>query len=305
MVPVGLGGCDLDPVRETAPPFHGRQRCVTLGGPMDDPFMIQAHVPDFVAWIERYGKDSAAALGSPEIEWLPSCRYGPNDAQEMLVARPRGASPPGGWPMHVFIHGGYWRRFTPRTYAYLAPAICCLGAVAVLAGYRKMPHHRLHELVADARAAYASALASAPSWGVNMSRVTAGGHSAGAHLAAYLGAAPLDGRPALPAPRRLLLVSGIYDLRPLRESFLQPEIGLTEEEATVWSPLAVRLDPPATATLLVGEAETQPFHDQAKALAIQWGATRLIIDGEDHMSVVHALSVPGTGAHDALAEVIR
>ena len=167
-----------------------------------------------------------------------------------------------------------------------------------------MPQFRLADLVADARAALRLVRAAAPSWGADPSRLTVSGHSAGAHLACYLAAAPAGEALSGPAPWRLLLLSGIYDPAPLRESILQREIGLTEEECRTWAPVAARLASGTDVTLLVGDAETAPFHSQARALAARWSASVQALAGEDHMSIVHSLGVTGTAAQDALARTI-
>jgi arylformamidase len=267
-----------------------------------DPFHIRGLVPEFESWVAQFRTESAAAREDPGLEWFEPLRYGLDPAQEVLAARPRGPAPKGGWPLHVFVHGGYWRAFAPEDYTFLASAICALGAVAVLPGYRKMPRHRLGEVVADARAGLRAALAAAPGWDADPASVTASGHSAGAHLASFMATTRPGDPPPSDPPARLLLLSGIYDPEPLRRSVLQGEIGLAEEDCA-WAPLAAE-SPRAAVTLVVGGAETAPFHEQARALAARWGASVLSAGSEDHMSIVHSLGVPGTAVHDALARVI-
>ena len=35
-------------------------------------------------------------------------------------------------PVHIFIHGGYWRRFTAREHSFVAPPLVAAGVTACL-----------------------------------------------------------------------------------------------------------------------------------------------------------------------------
>ncbi|WP_363274847.1 carboxylesterase family protein [Mesorhizobium sp.] len=61
------------------------------------------------------------------------------------------------------------------------------------------------------------------SHGGDPGKLTVSGHSAGAHFATML--FDDDSRPS--GIKGALLLGGIYDLRPLQESFLAPEIAIT------------------------------------------------------------------------------
>src|SRR3546814_10290056 len=104
----------------------------------------------------------------------------------------------------------------------------------------------------------------APDLGADSTRLTASGHSSVAHLASYLAAtSPQENAsPDLPALKGLLLVSGIYDLTDIPDSFLKYEAKMTPAEASAWSPLTSRhLDGPRR-IIMLGEMDTAPFHVQ-------------------------------------------
>lgn len=115
----------------------------------------------------------------------------------------------------------------------------------------------------------------------------------------------------LPALRALLLVSGIYDLAPITECYLQPILQLTPSEVTRWSPLqAVPADREVAVDLLVGERETTPFRTQAEAFAARLAQagvrSRLTtIADQDHMSIVREVGRPGSACASHLEAAVR
>ncbi len=84
-------------------------------------------------------------------------------------------------------------------------------------------------------------------YGGDASRLTVSGHSAGAHLATFL---LTEGEEM---PRGALLLGGVYNLRPLRQSFLQPLIQLTDDEVCQFSPIDKHFQPRVDAVILYGE----------------------------------------------------
>lgn len=111
-------------------------------------------------------------------------------------------------------------------------------------------------------------------------------------------------------PQKALLLSGIYDLAPLQSSFLQPLIALTDAEVTDFSPINASFRAPAEVELLVGSAETAPFHEQADQLAqnlrkMRLGAEVIKLAGGNHMSVAQDLGDPETEAGSPLVALIQ
>lgn len=105
-------------------------------------------------------------------------------------------------------------------------------------------------------------------------RVAIGGHSAGAHLAAMALQTRWADDYGLPVDpfKAAVLVSGLYDLQPLRYSFLQPQIQLDDGVIRRNSPLfSVR--PCATPALITwGSDESAEFARQSTSFHEAWGA---------------------------------
>lgn len=270
-----------------------------------DPFRIRAHVPEFDAISTDY-KVRSDATRRQHRAWR-DLSYGEHPDERLDLFLPEGNGPK---PVHVFIHGGYWRANVKEDYAFVAESVIAAGAIAVIVEYTLMPKVRLATLVDQVRRAAAWVATHAAEFGGDARAISASGHSAGGHLASYLlsrGATEATG-PAVPV-RKLLLVSGIYDLAPMTQSFVQPEIALTAEEVAAWTPLGATPAVPSQVTLAVGENETAPFHAQAAdydtVLRRHGAASRLVtVPGLDHMSIVREMGEPASAMGRLVAEVI-
>ncbi len=143
-------------------------------------------------------------------------------------------------------------------------------------------------------------------YGGDPGRLTVSGHSAGAHLASFLftrDQAPVHIRAAL-------LLGGLYELEPLRSSFLQAEIGLTDAEVQAFTPMTHDHVPATRVALMVGAEETEPFHDQAGAFARHLqsrgvNVSRSTLSARNHMNSVRDLAIVDTEAGQQLLRLIR
>lgn len=272
-----------------------------------DPFMIRALVPDFDALNARMVRDSAASRARHRSSI--DLAYGDQPRQRLDLFFPPDLRAPS--PIHVFIHGGYWRANDKENFALVADTILAEGAIAAILEYTLIPSGaRMAQLVNEVRSAVTWLATHAHEFGGDAARISASGHSAGAHLASYLAAkAPHEHSfPATPV-RSLLLVSGIYDLRPITTSFLQPELHLTDEEVANWSPLEAEQQQGPRVVLAVGHDETPPFHQQAQDLCFaaarrNVAIERLTIPHHNHVTILRDLALPGTRMAGLLAECI-
>ena len=126
-------------------------------------------------------------------------------------------------PLFVFIHGGYWRMLSSKEFSCTALGLAALGITTVVVNYALTPKVSVDEITRQMRAAVAWVLRRIERHGGDPSRVALGGHSAGAHLTAMClqtrwredyGLASDDPLAAA------VLVSGLYDLEPLRYSLM-------------------------------------------------------------------------------------
>ena len=138
---------------------------------------------------KRGGKVDPAQL-PPGTEIIKDMSYGSDSLQKMdvyLPASPRNA------PIMIMVHGGGWKRgdkggthMVTEKLNYWQPK----GFIFVSINYRLHPTVDLPTMAKDVSTALALVQKKAPSWGGDPSRIIMMGHSAGAHLVAYISADP-------------------------------------------------------------------------------------------------------------------
>jgi arylformamidase len=273
---------------------------------VSDPFNIRAHVANAYAIKQDYVRMSDAARAS--IRHIADIAYGEGDRERLDLFFPDKLDAPA--PVHIFIHGGYWRANDRQDYAFAAEAITASGAIAAIVEYSLMPKVRMADIVKQVRRASEWIAANIAAHGGDIGRISASGHSAGAHLASYLAAkGPYETRQLRVPVRSLLLISGIYQLAPIAASFLQPEITLTQAEIERWSPMDGTAEPETSLTLVVGADETDPFHRQAEDYATLFASRgtrtrRFVLPGLNHMDVISGLGDRASSLAGLVAQAI-
>ena len=267
-----------------------------------DPFRIRDHVAEFDSIVQEIVRRSEVTRAT--IAMAADVPYGSGAAETVDLFFPAGNRRT--LPVHMFIHGGYWRMFSKRDYSYIADTVTRAGAIAVIVDYALMPMVRMAAIVDQVRRAKKWVLDHIAEYGGDPGSLTVSGHSAGAHLATML----FDEGNSPSQIKAALLLGGLYDLKPLQNSFLAAEIGITDEETAEFSPLNHRFDKSVSVKILVGADETPPFHAQADEFAELLGSQGLAVSkgtipGSNHMSSVRDLGVPGTQEAKMLASIFR
>lgn len=266
-----------------------------------DPFRIRDHVAEFddiVAEIVRRSAETRA-----KTPMIADISYGPDRTETVDLFFPKNRRD--GLPVHLFIHGGYWRMFSKGDYSYVADTITNAGAIAVIVDYALMPSVRMARIVDQIRRARLWIADHIADYGGDPRQLTVSGHSAGAHLATML----FDDEEQPSGIKGALLLGGIYDLKPLQTSFLAAEIAITDEEADRFSPINHRFDRSVAPMVLVGADETEPFHQQADVFADHLTGQGLAVSrgtlvAANHMSSVRDLGLAGTEASTALIRLL-
>lgn len=247
----------------TARPLY---RDFATGTEIDAQYNAGAAVADPGRYLRGYTERSRAARERLRCEL--DIAYGPT-LDETLDIFPADAPRA---PVFVFIHGGYWRAFSSKDFSCVATGLQASGITTVVVNYSLCPKVTIDEITRQCRAAVAWTLRRIGEHGGDPSRVAVGGHSAGGHLTAMCLEARWDedwglARDPIAAG---VLVSGIYDLEPLRHSYLQPSIRLDDGIVARNSPLfAVR---PCATPLLVtwGGDESAEFARQSTSFHEAW-----------------------------------
>jgi arylformamidase len=190
-------------------------------------------------------------------------------------------------PCIVFIHGGYWQRNSKEQFANLIAGPYARGWAAALPGYTLAPDASLSEIVGEIHAALDWLAAHGPAHGINGPAVLSG-WSAGGHLTAMC----LDHKRV----KAGLAVSGLFELGPIRDTYLNDKLRLTEAEIANLSPLRRRMVPKPLA-IAYGTAELPPLVSDSRELhalrASQHLPGALIpVAGANHFTIVHELRDP-------------
>ncbi len=206
-------------------------------------------------------------------------RYGPAEAEWFDLFWPEG-DPAG---LLVFVHGGYWLRFSPRDFSHLAAGAVARGWAVAMPAYTLAPAARIAGMTRQIAAAVTAAAAEVAG------PVVIAGHSAGGHLSARM-ACP-DTLPDAVAGRIALIlpISPLTDLRPLRETSMNADLHLDAAEGRAESPALQPRRAGIPVHVWVGGAERPVFLDQARRLGNAWACPVTVDPGKHHFDVIEGL----------------
>jgi len=191
-------------------------------------------------------------------------------------------------PCLVFIHGGYWQRNQREDFAGFAAGVMAHGWSAAMPGYTLAPEATLSDIVAEIDGALTWLAANGPAHGLAAGPIVVSGWSAGGHLASLaLAHAAISAGCA---------ISGVYELGPIAETYLDEKLQLGDEEIATLSTLRL---PPVDKPLLIayGSRELWPLVGDSRALHEKRAAAHcpgalLPVAGGDHFTIVADLGDP-------------
>ena len=250
----------------------------------DTGYDIDSNTPDMAGKLARFHEESERARATLKSRTM---RYGADPLSVADCFEPEG-------PVRgtvVFIHGGYWRAAGRPDRAFLAPDWNAIGVRWINLGYPVAPDTPLGHIIAlVSDATHALIAGEGPFEGVGGPLALAG-NSAGAHLLAEALIPPLP--LGLDRVRGAMLLSGLYDLRPLVQEPCNEWLRLDPARAARYSPALAAL--PGIAgpiAVAVGGEEPEAFKAQSRDYAAHIGRTHDEIAGLDHMTMISALRSP-------------
>jgi arylformamidase len=229
----------------------------------------------------RFQAESALMRSFPSAHL--GLRYG--DAPRCLIDY-FAADAPG--PLVVFFHGGYWQMRAKEDFSFIADSLLAHGLHVALVGYTLAPEATLAQIVDEARNALSWLRAHAVEHGGDAHRMVSTGWSAGAHLVAMtLGEAGIAGGLAL---------SGIYDLEPVRLTYVNEKLRLAASEVRALSPLHLPADAPPL-VVAYGDAELPELQRQSRdffdaRMAAGQPVRLLPLPGLNHFTVLREWADP-------------
>jgi arylformamidase len=267
---------------------------------LDGLYETARRVPDVADFVARFEARSAAVRS--QYECRLDVAYGEHP-RERLDVFPASA----GAPALLFFHGGYWRASTKERYSYVAEGVVPLGVTLVVVEYALIPTVTMGELLDQCRRAVAHVHAHGAELGCDPSRLHLSGHSAGGHIVASLMATDWEPRGVPPeAIRGGMSQSGLFELEPIRDCYLNDTLALSDADLAEHSPVR---HPPlvhAPLHLSVGGDEGAEFIRQTRVMEAQWASRGMpvqtvVLPGHHHYSIVESLGDPA----GELADVLR
>ena len=264
---------------------------------LDREYNNSGKVPNATELLAWYPAESARTRDALPVRL--DLRYGPDPGETLDIFLPEGRGP---WPVHVFVHGGYWRSLDKQDFSFVARGLQPAGVLVAVINYALIPTVDMDDLVRQVRASVAWLHRNVAALGGDPERITVSGHSAGGHLVAMLMSTDWSRFAGLPTDvvKAGCGISGLYDLEPIRLCYLNQTLGLSMETARRNSP--VHSVPAATVGRLllpVGAKEGEEYHRQTESLAAAWRRRGLDVEvmdmaGHDHFSIIIELGDPGT-----------
>ena len=220
-------------------------------------------------------------IGSAYEAWNSARRSDSEEARRVLkpvldVAYGTGARqrldiflPPEGMtsaPAAIFFHGGFWKSGDKGDLSLVAFGLRSLGAAVVLPNYSLCPAASIHDAVDSAMQAVTWVVAHAKKFAADANNIWLCGHSSGAHVAAscFAGLSGNSAEATLAAVKALIVTSGMYQLEPIRRSYLNGDARLSEDDACQLSPATAPGFLNIPVMVAVGEEESSEFIHQSE-----------------------------------------
>lgn len=238
-------------------------------------------IPGADSFPPRWEREAAAFREALGARAQLGKTYGPGARQKLDLFWPA-AAPLG---LMVFIHGGYWLRFSRETWSHLAAGALARGWACAVPSYTLAPEARIQQMTTEMVRAVelAASLVSGP--------VVVTGHSAGGHLSARLGCSDVN----VAAPiHRVIPISPLADLEPIAQTQMNEKLRLDATEIEAESPARKPLRAGVSAHVWVGAEERPVFLYHARLLAEAWRCPWTPTPGRHHFDVIEALADPAS-----------
>jgi len=211
-------------------------------------------------------------------------RYGPRERNRIDFFKAAANA-----PTLLFIHGGYWQMRAKEAFTLFATGAIAHGINVALIGYTLAPEATLDQIVAEIHGGIGFLAGRLPDLGGDAERIAASGWSAGGHLTAM----------AMSHPRIKggVAISGIYDLEPIRHSYLNVKLGLDEAMSHRNSPMMQAGGPLKPLWLTVGAAELPLLRKQTADFAAHRAKYGLPVSyeeipGANHFTIMDEMLSP-------------
>lgn len=226
---------------------------------IDAQYNIGASMPGWESWLTTYATDSEQTRST--LDCVLDVPFGPTLVENLDIFPSAQANS----PVLAFIHGGYWRALSSKEHSFVARSFVEQGITVAVINYALCPTVSIAEISRQCRAAVAWLHRHAGEYNGDGDKIFVSGHSAGGHLTATVCSTDWQSDYGLPNDfiKGGIPISGIFDLQPMRYSYLQPVLMLDDETIKRYSPCQNLPEHGPPLLLSVGEKESSEFHRQA------------------------------------------
>lgn len=273
---------------------------------IDREYNIELAVGDMRPYVEWFVNGSAQARA--ELDCVLDVRFGPTLEETLDIFPAKRANA----PVLLFIHGGYWRQLSSKEFSLVARGPVAHDVTVVVSNYSLCPKVTIAEITRQSRAAVSWLAANSARYNGDPDRLFVAGHSAGGHQVGMLMSTDWIGEYDLAGDiiKGGIPISGLFDLRPFRYSWLQPKLLLTHELIEQQSPLfhIPQHAPPLLVTL--GGDESAEFHRQSDDYLAAWrarglNATTFAQPGKNHLTAIAGLEDPASALCAAVVDFMQ
>ena len=272
---------------------------------IDDQYNVERSVADPKPYFEFFVGESAKARD--DLDCMLDVPFGPTleETVDIFPAKDPDA------PILLFIHGGYWRRLSSKEFSLVARGPVARGITVIVTNYALCPKVTIPEITRQSRAALSWVRRTDLAFNGSRDRIYVSGHSAGGHQVARLLSTDWVGDYGLPGDviKGGYSISGLFDVSPLRYSWLQPLLQLNEDVIRRESPQfhIPNAAPPLIAD--VGGAESDEFRRQSAEYIEAWQAAGLKGKyseqaDKNHFSAIQGFIDADSGLCDTVCEFI-
>lgn len=229
---------------------------------LDREYSPSSCIDDINVFLDAYASVSSQVknVALAEGSCIQNLAYGTKADERLDLFKPSTAQAA---PLHIYIHGGYWRALSKDDSAFAAPMFQQHGSFFAALDYTLAPNATLTQIVQQNRLAISWLFQNADNLGFDRNRIYLSGSSAGAHLAVMMLLTDWTGY-GLPQDviKGVCAVSGIYDLEPIQLSYVNEPLGMSAREAAENSPMGKALRNHCPVILAYGDNETSEFKRQ-------------------------------------------
>ena len=273
---------------------------------IDAEYDVERSVPDFMSYVRQYAEGSDAARR--RLEARLDLRYGPT-LDEYLDVFP---APRPNAPILVFLHGGYWRVLSARDFSFVACGPVAAGVTVAVVNYSLCPAVTLDEIVRQTRAAIVWLRRHGREHNGDPENIHVCGHSAGGQLTAMAALTEWERDYGLPRTvvQAGIAISGLFDLEPLRHSFLQDDLRLDDGLIARNSPLSLVRPAPVPLLVTCGGDESAEFRRQSGDFLDAWvragnRGVSFAQPGRNHFTAITGLADPQSALCHEVFTIMR